>query len=117
VVADHFVDHETDELLAELGIEIGFLGQAAQALNLPFLARRVGRRHRHARLVFADFLGDAKALRQHMDQGGVDIVDALAETRENLIGRLVVGLAGHRQRTVASNPRLPSRPAIAKCEA
>ena len=34
VVADHFVDHEADERLAELGVELGVDCQGAQALDL-----------------------------------------------------------------------------------
>ncbi len=44
MVADHLVDHEADELLAELGVELGLDRQRAQALDLARLAAGVAGR-------------------------------------------------------------------------
>ena len=41
VVADHLVDDEAQELLPEIGIELGIFGKAAQAGDLALLAARV----------------------------------------------------------------------------
>ena len=82
MVADDLVDDEAQELLRELGIELRVLRQRAQAGNLLGLARRVGRGQGVGRLVFAHGLGDAKPLRQDMDQRGIDIVDAAPEGGE-----------------------------------
>jgi hypothetical protein len=59
---DYLVDHEADELLAELGVELGFDRQRAQALDLARLARGIARRQARLGLVLADRLGDAEAL-------------------------------------------------------
>lgn len=91
MVADHFIDHEADEFLAEFGIEIGLRRQLAQPGNLPRLAVRIGGGQGGARLVFAHSLGDAEAFGQHVDQRGVDIVDAAAEAGKLGIG----GRIGH----------------------
>jgi len=82
VVADYFVYDEAQELLGELGIQVRFLGQLAQARDLLLLPPRIGGGQGIGRLVLADRLGDAEPLRQDMDQGGVDIVDAAAEGGE-----------------------------------
>ncbi len=94
VVADHFVDHEADELLAEVRIEVRVLGQLAQAGYLAFLAAGVGGGQVGLRLVFAHGLGDPEPLCEHMDQRGVDVVDAGAEAGENRIDRR--GVLSHR---------------------
>lgn len=71
-----------------------FLGQFAQARDLLLLPPRIGRGEGIGRLIFAHCLGDAEALRQDVDQGGVDIVDAAAEGGEL---RVACGVGiGHR---------------------
>ena len=107
VVADDLVDHEADELLAELRVEIGVHGERAQAFDLARLAARVARWQARLGLVLAHRLGDAEALRQHVDQRGVDVVDALAERRKHRIGLGRIGSAGHIRPTLAGIPRLP----------
>ncbi len=82
MVADHFVDDEAQELFGEFRVEVRFLGQLAQARNLLLLPSRIGRGQGVGRLVLADRLRDAEPLRQDVDQGGVDIVDAAAEGGE-----------------------------------
>ena len=99
VVADNLVDDEAQEFFAELGIELGLLGQRPQAGDLPFLSRRIGGGQGIPRLVTPDRLGDPEALGQHVNQGRVDIVDALAVSAENRIGlvaRIMVHGVVHR---------------------
>ena len=117
VMADDLVDHEADEGFAELGVELGVDGEGAQAFDLTRLAARVAGGEAGLRLVLADRLGDAEPLRQHVDQRGVDVVDALAVGREHRIGLLGLRFAGHMPRTLARNPRLPSARPIAICPA
>ena len=42
VMADHFVDDEAQELLAEFGVQIRLLGQLAQPFDLPPFAVGIG---------------------------------------------------------------------------
>jgi hypothetical protein len=86
VVADHFLDDEAQEFLGKFGIQVGFFRQLAQAGDLARLAVGIGRGQGGPRLVLAHRLRDAKPLGQNMDQGGIDIVDALAKAREHRIG-------------------------------
>ena len=78
MMADHFVDDEAQEFFGEIGVEFGIVGQLAQALYLPVLARRVGGRERGAGFILADSLGDLEPLSQHEYQRGIDIVDGIA---------------------------------------
>ncbi len=82
VVADHFINDETQKLLAELWIKVRFFRKRTQPRNLPLLARGVCRRQRYLGLVFAHRLRDAKALCKHMNDRRIDIVDALTKTCE-----------------------------------
>lgn len=86
MMANDLVDDEADELLTEIGIELGLFGKAAQPRDLPLLARGVGRGQVVRGLVGAHRLGDAEPLGQHVDQRGVDVVDARAERGEVRIG-------------------------------
>ena len=86
MVADHFVDDEAQEFLAEFGVELALLGQPAQAGDLLLLSRGIGRRQCYLRLVFAHRLRDPEAFGQHVDERCIDIVDAFAETGEDAIG-------------------------------
>ena len=85
MVADDFVDDEAEELLAELGVEVGACRQRPQPRDLGLLTPRVGGRERVVGLVKPHGLGDAEALRQHVDDRGVDVVDAAAVARQHRI--------------------------------
>ena len=56
MVADHFVDDEAQEFLAELGVEVGLRCERAEPGDLGGLARRICRGEPGARLVRADLL-------------------------------------------------------------
>ncbi len=86
MVPDHFIDHEPDELLAKIGVELGLFGQLAQAGNLPLFAQRIAWRKRVLGLVGTHCLGNAEAFCEHMDQRGVDIVYRGAEAGKRGIG-------------------------------
>lgn len=98
-MVDHFVDHETDELLSEIRVQVRVFGQFAQAGYLAFLAAGVGRGQVRLRLVFAHRLGDPEALGEHVDQRCIDIVDAGAEAGENRVrgSDSLRGFLSHRQ--------------------
>jgi octaprenyl-diphosphate synthase len=78
MMADHFIDDEAKEFLGKIGIQIGILGQLTQPFNLPLFAPRIGRRQGRLRLMLAHGLRDLEPLGEHEDEGGIDIVDALA---------------------------------------
>ena len=116
VMADHFLDHEPDEFLAKLGVEVGLLRQLAQARNLRLLAPRIGRGQGIGRLVGTHSLSDPEPFRQHMDQRRVDVVDTAAERGELLVG-CGLGHHGHayhgggpvsKRSRASDSPRLPS---------
>ena len=86
VVADHLVDDEAQELLAELRVEIGLFRQRPQPRDLSEFAIGIGGRQGCARLVLADRLRDPEPFGQHVDDRGVDIVDALAKRGQRRIG-------------------------------
>ena len=93
MVADHFLDNESQELFAEFRVKIGIFREFAQSRDLPGLTIRVSRWQGDLRLVFAHRLSDAKPLCQHVDYRGIDVIDAFAIGREhrviggNLFGR------------------------------
>src|SRR5690625_1730299 len=79
VTADHLGDDEGEELLGEFGVEVRVLGENPQAGDLSGLARFIGRRQPVFGLELADPFGEFEPLRQEVDEGGVDIVDAVAQ--------------------------------------
>lgn len=97
MVPDHFVDDEAKEFFGKLGIEIGLLRQLSQPRDLARLAVGIGRGQGGSGLVFADCLRDPEPFGEHMDDRGIDIVDALAEGSKNRIwlGRRL-RFVGHR---------------------
>ena len=82
VMADNFRNDKIEEFLREVGIELGGLREASQARDLRRLARRIGGSETVRRLVTADRLGAFEALGQHVDERGVDIVDAVAQAQQ-----------------------------------
>jgi hypothetical protein len=78
-MADDFADYEGEIFLSEFRIELGRLCQLAQARHLIGLAGRVGRRQAVLGFEGSHLLSAAEALGQHVDDGGVDIVDAAAQ--------------------------------------
>ena len=73
---DDLGDDERQELLRELGIQVGLLGELSQPGDLPGLPGLVGRRQTVVGLEFTDALCELEALGEEMDEGGIDIVDA-----------------------------------------
>jgi len=102
VVPDDLVDDEAQEFLAEIGIELRIFCQFAQSRDLAFLPPGIGRGKVHLRLVGADRLGDAEALRQDMDQRGIDVVDAGAVSGQDGIGSRLRVLVGPGSRIMGS---------------
>jgi len=82
VVVDDFADDEGEEFFGEFGVEMGADGEAAQAGDLAGFAGGVGRREFQLRLEQADGFGAFEALGEHVDDRGIDIVDAFAQGEE-----------------------------------
>ena len=85
VVADHLIDDETQEFLAERWIKTGLVGERAQSCDLHRLTVRVGRSKTRGCLVFADPLGDLESFREHMNQRRIDVVDAGSTFTEHFV--------------------------------
>lgn len=86
VVANHFVDDEAEEFLAEFRVELGIFGQRAQAGDLRLFPARIGGGQGVLRLVCAHRLRDAESLRQNVNQRGIEVVDRFAICGQSGIG-------------------------------
>ena len=78
-MADDFLDHEGEEFFREIGVEIGRFGQGAKPLDLFHLALGIGAGQVQFGLQLADALSTFEPFGQHMDQGRINIVDAVAQ--------------------------------------
>ena len=117
VTADHLGDDEGEELLGEFGVEVRVLGENPQAGDLSGLARFIGRRQPVFGLELADPFGEFEPLGQEVDEGGVDIVDAVAQLDQSLLGGcLSVSVVLHGTSLTMSGdgsaPRLTDRGAL-----
>ena len=77
MMANDLVDHETQELLGEIGIELGFFGKFAQTGDLSILPTGVGGGQSRHCLVAPDRLRDLESFGKHVDERGIDVVDAV----------------------------------------
>src|SRR5829696_3918636 len=82
VVADDFGDDEVEKLLRELRIQFGVGGKGPESGNLVRFAVRICRRQTVPCLEFANLLGDLEPLREQVHQGGIHVVDAVAQPTE-----------------------------------
>ncbi len=82
MVPDHLGDDEIEEVRRKLGVEVGFDGERLQARDLASLALGVGRRQAVFGFEGANLLRAFEALGQHVDERGVEIVDALSQALE-----------------------------------
>jgi predicted amidohydrolase YtcJ len=86
VVAYDLVDDEAQELLRELGVEVGRLREVSQTSDLNLFPSGIRRRKPRLGFVDADLLRDGETLCEQEDECGIDVVDALAEVGEGGIG-------------------------------
>ena len=87
VMPDHFLDDKAQELLREIRVELGGLGQGAKACNLYLFTSRIGRRHAVLGFIFPHCLGAFEPFRQQVHQRCIDIVDAVSQPQKLWIGR------------------------------
>jgi hypothetical protein len=88
-MAHHFRDHEGEELLRELGIQLRLGGEGTQPGNLLSLALGIGGRQAMTSLEVADLLCDLEPLGQQMNQRRIHVVDAVPQPAQ-LSGRFVL---------------------------
>ena len=62
MMADDFINDETQEFFGKIGIKLRIAGQLAKPFNLPFLAGRVGWRQRRLCLKLTNRLRYLKPL-------------------------------------------------------
>ena len=93
VMPDDFTDDEGQEFLGKFGVEVGLFRQSFQPLDLPRLARRIGRGKVMRGLEFPHGLRVLEPLGQRLDQNGLQPVDGLAMLFQDLGGTL--GCVGH----------------------
>lgn len=77
--ADDLGDDEREELLCELRIEMGLLGEFSESGDLPGFPRLVGRGQTVVGFEFTDALGELEALGEEVNEGGIDVVDAASQ--------------------------------------
>ena len=82
MVTDDFGDDEVEKLLGKLGIQFGVGGKGPESRNLVRFAVRICRRQTVPGLEFAYLLGDLEPLREQVHQGGIHVVDAVAQPTE-----------------------------------
>ena len=88
VVAHYLGNYEVQELLGELRIKLGILGQRAQSRNLLGLPGGIGGRETVRGFQLTDLLGDLEAFGKQMHKCGIHVVDAHPQP-EQLIGHRV----------------------------
>lgn len=89
-MADDFIDDEAQELFRELRIEIGREGEGAQPRDLSGFTRWISGGEAACGFVASDGLGDLEAFGKHENEGGINIVDALAVALQNVVGHGVL---------------------------
>nr|WP_285423756.1 hypothetical protein [Pseudomonas sp. efr-133-TYG-103a] len=78
----HLTNHEFHQFFNEARIEIGFLSQTGKPFVLTAFTSLINRRQLMFCLEHSNLVSATKALGEHMDQCGVNIVDGLSECRK-----------------------------------
>ena len=86
---NHLGDNEVEPLLCEFGVEVRVFGERAQARDLAHLAVGVARGHAVLGLQFADLLRATKPLGEHVNERGVDVIDAAAQREQRSLWRSI----------------------------
>src|SRR5690349_21372223 len=95
VVPDHLADDEVQELLRKRRVQLSIFGQPAQAGDLGCFAPGVPGREAVGGLEEAHLLRGLEPLRQEIDQGCIDVVDARPD-RQQLRHHRGIHLPGQR---------------------
>lgn len=86
MMPDHFINDEAQKLLGEIGIELGVLGEFAEAIDLPLLAAGIGGGKVVSGFVPANRLRHLEPFGEHENKRSIDIVDAVAKLMQLRIG-------------------------------
>lgn len=78
----HLTDYKLHQFFNEARIEIGLLSQACEPFVLTPFTVLINRRQLVFCFEHSDLIGATKALGEHMDQGGVNVVDRLSKCRK-----------------------------------
>ncbi|MDR7256584.1 hypothetical protein J2X47_000748 [Sphingomonas sp. BE270] len=108
-MTNDLVDDEAEELLAEIGIEIRIMGKASQPRDLCFFTTRIGRRQTSLGLIATDRLRGLEAFGEQKDEGGIDIVDALAVSVQRFVGHHPLLISRRRSFACADGPAQPEK--------
>ena len=93
-MTNDLIDHETQEFLGEVGIKLCLCGELAQTRNLPIFAPRIGCGETCLRLVPPHRLGDLETLGEHVDEGGIDVIDTVPISLQLTVGHGVPHVDG-----------------------
>lgn len=79
VTLNDFMNHKGQELLGNVWVKVADRRKVPQAAHLLGFSGGIARRQPVLHLQFADSLGTSKPLRQHVDNRGIDIIDAVSQ--------------------------------------
>jgi hypothetical protein len=90
VLANDFTNDKGQELLGKVWVEFADRREMPQTADLLGFSAGIARGQSVLRLQFADSAGTPEPLRQHVDDRGIDIVDAVPQVAKfgNGIGRI-----------------------------
>jgi hypothetical protein len=90
VLPNDFIDDKGQKLLGKVWVEFADRRETPQATHLLRFSAGIARGQPVLRLQFADSAGTTEPLRQHVDDRGIDIVDAVPQVSKfgNGIGRI-----------------------------
>jgi hypothetical protein len=73
------LDHEPQKLLGKIRIKMSVIGERPKAIDLLFLALKIGWREAVRSLQLANFLGALEPFRQQIDQSRINVINAGAQ--------------------------------------
>jgi hypothetical protein len=89
-MSDDFTNDKGEELLGKVWVEFAYGSEMPQTADLLGFSSAIARGQPVVGLQFADCPGTSEPLRQHVDDRGIDIVDAVPQVAKfgNGIGRI-----------------------------
>jgi hypothetical protein len=100
VVPNDFMNDKGQELLGKVWVKFADLREMPQTTELLGFSAGIARGQSVLSLQFADSVGTAEPLREHVDDRGIDIVDAVPQ-----VAKFGTGLAGS---TITPSPSSPA---------
>jgi hypothetical protein len=78
-MSDDFTNDKGEELLGKVWVEFAYGSEMPQTADLLGFPSAIARGQSVVGLQFADCPGTSEPLRQHVDDGGIDIIDAVPQ--------------------------------------